>query len=165
MLYIPKGVTKVTKKLPQMKDQGGHLWSWAQVLLSDGSKVDGHYDSTRGELVYFKIADEWHKARIEDFAGNDRDYLVIDLRDKRPPLDRSIMVEYKLADAESQEEWTRLIIFEHEGEARAVLDIAEFDRPYDPNSCKWLKKWANNRHHFEQFARSWNERTERQTGV
>lgn len=91
MKFLGK-VRKITP--PSLNDTAGRTWTECDVILPDGSKVDGYYEIVRGTQFYFHLVgsdpskcgghDQWYSAPIDLYDTQESRYVIApDLRLKQ----------------------------------------------------------------------------------
>ena len=81
MFERPKGILKCVR--PKMKTHRGRTWDTVDIILLDGSTIQGFMDYTWGWYFYFKIEDQWYKGKNSEFSESGMVGMVTyDLRKK-----------------------------------------------------------------------------------
>lgn len=60
-----RGITKA--KEPMMTCHKGRVWDICNVILPDGSKIEGFLDTKWSDYFYFEYQEQWYKGIIETF--------------------------------------------------------------------------------------------------
>ena len=68
-------------KRPSFKNINGRTWDYCDVILKDGTKVQGHLDTTWGSYFYFMYENQYYKGYFHDFKYIGSSYVnTFDLR-------------------------------------------------------------------------------------
>lgn len=80
VMKFPKGVRAV--KRPTMRNHRGRTWDVCEVILPDGSTIQGHLDTSWSLYFYFQVDGVWRRGEIGRHELGHRFALVMDLRDQ-----------------------------------------------------------------------------------
>lgn len=75
---FPKGIFNTNP--PKMKNARGRTWDTLTVILPDGIKVPGYFDSTWGNNFYFMFEGKWYRGGWEFDTNKDKWVPTPDLR-------------------------------------------------------------------------------------
>lgn len=65
-------------------DHRGRTWDTIPVILPDGSRIDGHLDTTWGFYIYFQYKGKWKKISVDAASDGFRTW-ECDLRGQWKP--------------------------------------------------------------------------------
>jgi len=74
-MNFPVGIHK-TQRPKFDESRFGRAWWECDVVLPDGTKVNGHYEATRGSQFYFMVGEQWYKGAIDRYDTEESRHVI-----------------------------------------------------------------------------------------